>query len=130
MKKKNLVLLLLFPFVVALLGIVSINLTFNLIDNDILDIRWDYKDTEAFKVNEEFKLEATGVNQNKYPAGAGNQLVWSVQNKDANDATKYAEIIQKSNGDYYLKTLEVGEVTITCANQKGYVSKKFWLILS
>ena len=42
MKKKNLVLLLLFPFVVALLGIVSINLIFNLIDNDILDIRWDY----------------------------------------------------------------------------------------
>lgn len=129
MKKKNLVLLLLFPFVVALLGIVSINLTFNLIDNDILDIRWDYKDTEAFKVNEEFKLEATGVNQNKYPAGAGNQLVWSVQNKDANDATKYAEIIQKSNGDYYLKTLEVGEVTITCANQKGNVSKKFSAII-
>ena len=128
MKKKNLILLLLFPFVIALLGIVSINLTFNLIDNDILDIRWEYDDVEAFKVNGQYKLNATGVNQSKYPAGAGNQLVWSIQEDGSNEAP-CAEIISDNKGNYYLKTLSVGEVTIVCSNEKGTVSKKFSAII-
>ena len=35
MKKKNLIILLLIPFLIALLGVVTLNTTFNFIDNDI-----------------------------------------------------------------------------------------------
>ena len=69
MKKKNLIVLLLIPFIIALLGIVTINTTFNLIENDILGIDWNYSDMEGFKMNSNgYKLEATPIIQSKYPA--------------------------------------------------------------
>ena len=82
MKKKNLIILLLIPFLIALLGVVTLNTTFNFIDNDILSIDWDYEDVEAFKLSSELiPLNAKGVNEKNYPAGAGNALTWSIENK-------------------------------------------------
>lgn len=52
MTKKNLIILLLIPFLIALLGVVTINTTFHFIDNDIIAIQWDYDDTEAFQLTE------------------------------------------------------------------------------
>ena len=102
--KKNLIILLLIPFLIALLGVVTLNTTFKYIDNDILSIEWDYDDIEAFKISDGlYPLEAKGVNEKNYPAGAGNQLTWTVTNADINDETVYAEIIQQG-ANYFLKT--------------------------
>lgn len=129
MKKKNLIILLLIPFLISILGVVTLNTTFNMIDNDILSISWDYDDTEAFKIRDEsYLLKATGVNEKNYPAGAGNALVWSVENEDKNDQNVYAEI-QKQGMNYYLKALKGGTVIITCQNEKGNVFRKMKVII-
>lgn len=124
MKKKNLIILLLIPFIISLLGVVTINSTFNLIENDIMAIKWDYKDIEAFKIIDGgYKLEAVGLNPKNAEIGEGNDLVWSLENKNSDDDTIYAEIINSTQG-YYLKALLPGEVIITCSNQKGNVFRK------
>ena len=46
MKKKNLLILLLIPFIISLLGIVTVNITFDTIENDIEGISWNYSDAE------------------------------------------------------------------------------------
>lgn len=96
MKKKNLIILLLIPFLIALLGIVTINTTFSFIDNDIIRIDWTYSDHEAFEVRDSlYQLKATGVSEKNYPAGPGNKLVWSVRNKNAEDQTEHARVVEK-----------------------------------
>lgn len=121
--KKNLIILLLIPFLIALLGVVTINTTFHFIDNDIVRIDWDYADYEAFEVRESmYLLKANGVSEKNYPAGLGNNLVWSVKNKDESDETVYARIVERNN-DFYLEALLPGEVVITCSNEKGNISK-------
>lgn len=123
MKKKNLIILLLIPFLIALLGVVTINTTFHFIDNDIIRIDWDYSEQEAFEVRESlYQLKATGISEKNYPAGPGNNLVWSIRNKDENDQNEYARIVEQ-NGVFYLETLLPGEVIITCANEKGNIFK-------
>ena len=119
MKKKNLIILLLIPFLISILGVVTLNTTFNMIDNDIKSIDWEYNDVEAFKVSTNgYLLKASGVNEKKYPAGAGNQLVWSVKNANETDENVYAEIVHQQ-GQYYLKTIAPGNIVITCSNEKG-----------
>ena len=129
MTKKNLIILLLIPFLIALLGVVTINTTFHFIDNDIIAIQWDYDDTEAFKLQDNlYLLEAVGVNQKNYPAGAGNTLVWSIRNRNIEDDNVYGEIV-KQDQHYYLKTLACGEVIITCSNEKGTIFKSMHAII-
>lgn len=124
MKKKNLIILLLIPFIIALLGVVTINSTFNLVENDIIAIRWNYKDIEAFKVQDNtYALTAVGLNPKNSPVGEGNNLVWTIENKDKSDTEVHAELINNNNS-FYLKALIPGEVLITCSNQKGNVFKK------
>ncbi len=123
MAKKNLIILLLIPFLIALLGVVTISTTFSFIDNDILGITWDYNETEAFKLsNSLYPLNATGINEKNYPAGKGNGLVWNLRNSDSNDLETHAEII-KNGSKYYLKTISSGSIIITCQNEKGNVFK-------
>lgn len=123
MKKKNLIILLLIPFLIALLGVATINTTFHFIDNDIVRIDWNYNDFEAFEVRESmYLLKAEGISEKNYPAGPGNNLVWTVKNKDETDDKVYARIVQK-NGSYYLEALLPGEVIVTCSNEKGNISK-------
>lgn len=123
MKKKNLVILLIIPFIISLLGIATINTTFNLIENDILSIDWNYNDMEAFRLREdEYPLNATPVIQSKYPPSLGNDLVWSVENKNK-DESVHAQVIQRGSS-YFLKTLSVGEVYITVSNSKGTVFRQ------
>ncbi len=127
--KKNLIILLLIPFLIALLGVVTLNTTFKYIDNDILSIEWDYDDIEAFKISDGlYPLEAKGVNEKNYPAGAGNQLTWTVTNEDSTDETVYAEIIKQGN-NYFLKTYLEGNVIITCSNEKGNVFRSMNAII-
>ncbi len=129
MAKKNLIILLFIPFLIAILGVVTINTTFSFIDNDIIGIDWDYEDTEVFKVsNGLYPLNAVGVNQKNYPAGAGNNLVWSIRNQDLTDDNVYAEIVQQ-NGKFYLKAIQSGNIVITCSNEKGNVFRSMNAII-
>jgi len=123
MKKKNLIILLIIPFIISLLGIVTMNLTFQYIDADILFIEWDYNDTEAFKVNQRHKLEARGVNQRNSVVGKGNELMWTIKNKDLNDDVEHAKIIVDKDNTY-LETLVSGEILLTCSNLKGNIFKR------
>ncbi|MBQ7224483.1 MAG: hypothetical protein IJX06_02890 [Clostridia bacterium] len=123
MKKKNLIILLLMPFLIASLCIATVNTTFHIVDVDITGIQWSYDDREPFKLTDKLvQLSAIAVTQKNTTIGEGNDLVWSLRNKDANDTEVYAEIVQQNN-KYYLKTLKEGEVIITCSNRNGNVSK-------
>ena len=124
MKKKNLIILLVFPFLIAVFCIVTINTTYNKIDVDISYIDWKYNDMEAFQISDtEYLLEAEGVNQRHYKVSGDGSLVWFVENLNASDIEPCAEIIEK-NGKFYLKALREGEVTITCSNKKGNVFRQ------
>lgn len=122
--KKNLVVLLIMPFAISILSFTAITMTFNLIDNDILDIDWDYNDNEAFAlVNNQYahKLSAIAINDRNYPTAQ--RLVWNVYNADPADLENHATIVT-SGADSYLHTLSVGNVIITVSNDKGNVQKK------
>ncbi len=128
MKKKNLVILLLFPFLISVFCIVTINTTYNMVDVDISFIDWDYNDMEAFEISEDlYSLKAVGVNQRHYRVSDGGALVWSVKNKDGTDEP-YAEVVEKS-GEYYLRALKSGEVTVTCSNKKGNVYRSLTAVI-
>ena len=121
MKKKNLAILLIFPFLISLFCIFAVNVTYNRIDVDISYIEWDYNDMEAFQISESgYLLKADGVNQRYYKATDGGELVWSVKNKSTEEAEPCAEIV-KLGGKYYLMALREGEVIVTCSNKAGNV---------
>ena len=129
MAKKNLIILLFIPFMIAILGVVTINTTFSFVDNDIIGIDWDYEDTEVFKVSSGlYPLNARGINQKNYPAGAGNNLVWQIRNQDLTDENVYAEIVHQ-DGQYYLKAISPGNIIITCSNEKGNVFRSMNAII-
>ncbi len=124
MKKKNLIILLVFPFLIAVFCIVTVNTTYNKIDVDISYIDWKYNDMEAFQISEgTYQLEAEGVNQRYYKVSGDGALVWFVENKNSGDTEPCAEIIEKG-GRYYLKAIREGEVVITCSNKKGNVYRQ------
>ena len=71
MKKKNLIILLLIPFVIALLSIVTINATFSTFNSDITSIEWEYEEVEAFKADQSYELNARGVTTSSVPLAPG-----------------------------------------------------------
>lgn len=122
MKKKNLIILLIFPFLISIFCTTAINTTYNMIDVDISYIDWSYNDMEPFRVSDGlYQLKAYGVNQRNYAVSDKDDLIWSVSNADGS-SDPCAEIVCKS-GNYYLKTLRAGSVTITCSNKKGNVTR-------
>ena len=128
MKKTNLIILLLIPFMVAILGIVTVSLTYQTVDVDISHIEWDYDDLEPFKLTNitsgnMYELKAKGVNAGNYEVSKGNDLVWKVRNEDITDTEIYAEIV-KENDKIYLKVLKEGNVIVTCTNEKGNISRE------
>ena len=128
MKKKNLIILLIIPFIISLLGIITVNVSMNFLDADIASIAWDYNDVEGFKVNGKYKLEARGVYPDNTTVGEGNNLIWSVKNKDSSDTEVHAEIIQEG-AYYYLLPLTEGEIIVTCSNAKGNVFRSMNVIV-
>ncbi len=131
MKKKNLIILLLFPFLISVFCIITVNTTYNMIDVDISHIDWSYKEMEGFKLQngeEMYPLSAVGVNQRYYEVSDGNALVWTVMNKDQNDPDPCAEIVQQGN-TFYLRPIKAGEVVITCSNVKGNVQRRLSAVI-
>ena len=121
--KKNIIILLLIPFLIALLSVITVNATVDIISPDILSIEWDYNDHEGFKKSEyAYKLQAYGKTNSDVTVAEGNQLVFEVKNKDKNDLDPICSI-SYTGGHYYLKTLRTGEVVITCRNKKGNIFK-------
>ena len=120
--KKNLIILLLIPFLIALLGVVAINTTYTIVDNDIVGIKWSYNDIEVFEKDKEYALIAEGINEKNYPAGKGNNLVWSV-----NDSS-FGECVLR-NSLWYFTPLKEGECVLTCSNEKGNISKRMNVIV-
>lgn len=124
MKKGNIAILLLAPFIVSFLGLVSVSAAFNYIDKDIEGISWDYQDQEALKTNSKMKLDASAVATDGVMLSYGNSLTWSVKNKDNAEETSHAEVSQEGSS-WYLKGLSEGKVIVTCSNLKGNVSRSF-----
>lgn len=117
MKKRNLAVLLALPFLISLLGVSVIPLTFNLMENDILSIGWDYDDSIGIKVGSKQILKAYGINNKNYPV-ENVQLLWSVTNSD-DSSEPHARIINNSE----IEGLSKGEIKITCTNLKGNIYK-------
>ena len=126
MIKKNLIILLLIPFLIALVGVMAAKSTYKLIDDDIRDIKWNYGDVEAFKVNNSILLEAEGVSSGD--VNDENKLTWTIENKNKDDEEIHAEI-KEENGNFYLNTLSVGNVIITCSNKKGNIYRSMNAII-
>ena len=124
MKKKNLIILLIIPFIISLLGIVTINVSINTFYGDITGIEWEYDDVEAFQLNgSKYSLKATPLNASNAPLDSGNGLIWMCENKDVTIEEPIADI-EFSNNTYYLVPHTEGEVVITCSNLKGNIFKK------
>ena len=121
MKKKTLVILLIIPFVIALLTFVSVVALTNTVGVDPRII-WNYREKEGFKINGEYKLEATlEYDETQLLKPGSDTLVWEFQGEvDPNVAT----ISQKDDG-YYLETgSETGEnIVVICRTGNGSVSK-------
>ena len=119
MKKKTLVILLIIPFVIALLTFVSVVALTNNVGIDPRII-WNYRDSEGFKINGEYKLEATlEYDQNQLLKPGSDSLVWEFQSEvDPNVAS-----INKKDDGYYLETgSQTGEAVIICRTENRRVS--------
>lgn len=129
MKKKNLVVLLILPFIISLLGVITVNVTVKTIEKDILAIEWAYDDMEGFQLDGDkvYRLNAKAVTDNSATLAPGNNLVWSVRNRDVTK-DDCAEVFEQS-GSYYLRPLSEGEVTVTCSNEKGNCSRRMTAVI-
>lgn len=129
MKKKNLIILLLIPFVITLVGVITINTTFNFIENDMIGIDWSYDEIEGIKLEDKLhKLVASPIYEQGYPPLKEEALVWSVYDSDNHEENKYAKIVNE-NDDWYLQPLQIGEVKVTCSNKKGNIFKTMTIII-
>ena len=113
MKKKTLVILLIIPFVIALLTFVSVVALTNTVGVDAT-ISWNYRDNEGFKTNSEYKLEATlSYDQSQLLKPGSDTLVWETSGENS-DLVE----IEKRDDEYYLITgSETGETKITCCTE-------------
>lgn len=129
MKKKNLIILLLIPFVITLVGVITINTTFNFIENDMIGIDWSYDEIEGIKLEDKLhKLVASPIYEQGYPPLKEEALVWSVYDSDNHEENKYAKIVNEDD-NWYLQPLQIGEVKVTCSNKKGNIFKTMTVII-
>ena len=128
MKKKTLVILLIIPFIIALLTFVSVVALTNNVAIDIEGLRiLNYRRQEGFKINGEYKLDAEisySSNQNALLKPGANELVWSLTEKSENFDDDVAKIISKDDGYYLLTGGEEGNCSLVCSNSIGTKSDK------
>ena len=117
------------PYLISLLGVITVNLTLKTFKIDISHIEWDYSDVEIFKLesNKRYRLKARGVTPYNYAMAEGNNLVWYVENQDGSEEP-YARI-DEENGVYYLVPLAEGMVNLICENEKGTVTRRTTAII-
>ena len=104
MKKKNLIILLLIPFVITLVGVITINTTFNFIENDLIGIDWSYDEIEGIKLEDKpHKLVASPIYEQGYAPLKEEALVWSVYDSDNPEGNKYAKIVNENDAEILSK---------------------------
>ena len=119
MRKKAILILLLIPFLIAIIAFVGASSKIREVEQDITNISFNYKANEAFILKDKrVKLEAEAIYDKSLPLASSNNLVW------LSSDSSIAEVRLVGN-DYYLYFLNIGEVIITCQNEKGTVSKSF-----
>ena len=124
MNKKTLIMILIVPFIIALLGFSNVILIKNFVEVDISGISWKYNEKEGFKVSDSgYLLEATGVVGDGLKLSEGNNLIWYLD-----EESEYAKI-NKEDDKYYLFALKEGEVEVTCSNEKKTLSRKFTAVI-
>lgn len=122
MNKKTLYMILIVPFIIALLGFSNVLIIKNFIEVDISDIAFTYQDNEGFKINSSTLLEATPVVGEGLKVSEGNELMWYLKlNENNEDVAK----ITYENNNYYLNALKEGEIEVVCSNVKKTKSKSF-----
>lgn len=120
MNKKTLIMILIVPFIIALLGFTNVIIIKNFVEVDISGIEWNYNDNEGFKVRDEgYLLEAKGIVPEGLTLSEGNELIWYI-NEESDVAS-----ISKVNDNYYLNALKEGNVNVTCSNFKKTTSRTF-----
>lgn len=122
MKKKNLIILLIIPFLVSTLTIVSVNLTYNLIDVEVAYLSCDYKQegkgVNPVKCGETFYLKATPVNNRNADVSKNNKLIWTSSNEEC------AKVVEE-NGRYKFTGVNSGDAIITCTTESGKANWNF-----
>lgn len=119
MRKKAIIILLIIPFIIAIIAFVEARNKIKEVEQDITSINFNYKENEGFSLSsEKIKLEATAIYDKDYPLAEGNNLIWSSSNPEVCE-------VRYENGSYYLYFLSVGECVISCQNEKGNVAKSF-----
>lgn len=121
MKNKTLPILLVLPFAIGILSVVTMKFAVNIVSEDIVDINWDYRQNEGFKVNESFELVASPVGSPNALLDPLNALTWKINEHLGDDLA----LIEQEQNAFFLKTLQVGEIVLTCQNIRGTVSKSF-----
>lgn len=123
MKKKNLIILLLIPFIIGLLAVGSNNITRIVLANELVDIEWDYKDVEDFELTgSAVKLNASAKMKKKTSEDNSSLLSWKIENVDKDDENVYAEVYLGSDGAWYIRPLKVTgikEIIVTCYADGG-----------
>lgn len=120
MKQKVLPLLLVLPFVIAVLSALSIQFAVNIISEDLSDIEWSYRQNEGFKVSTRTQLHAKPIGSQSALADPLNELTWTIETEEDVD---YQDILEKTGSLYYFTPREVGRYILTCTNIRGTVAK-------
>ena len=111
MKKKTLIILLIIPFVIALLTFVSVIALTNNVGIDA-KVVWNYRQSEGFKVNSEYKLEASlEYDHTQLLKPGSDELIWEASSEDPD----LAEIEERDDGFYLITGSKTGETNITCS---------------
>lgn len=128
-KNKTLVILLIIPFVIAILTFVSVIVVKRTVKADITDIKWDYNQNEGFKLvlDAEYELQAERVYNENVELAEGNELTWSTKKINESDA-EVAKVIERQE-KFYLVPLAEGECEVICSNVRGTKSKYFKAII-
>lgn len=120
MKKKTLVILLIIPFVIALLTFVSVIALTNNVGIDA-NVVWNYRPNEGFKVNSEYKLEASlEYDHTQLLKPGSDELIWEASSEDPD----LVEIEERDDGFYLITGSKTGKTNITCStvNRRSFLT--------
>ena len=96
MRKKAILILLLIPFIVAILAFVEVRNKIKEVEQDITNIVFNYDNNEAFTLDEgKILLEASAIYDSSLPLAEGNNLIWSSSNLEVCE-------VKKEGNNYYL----------------------------
>ena len=124
MKQKTLPILLVLPFVIGILSVLTIKFAVDIISEDLRDIAWNYRQNEGFKKDTATKLMATPVGSKDAINDPLNKLEWTINSNNIEETSHYATLSQ-INEDYYINTHNTGLVVISVKNVRGTISRSF-----